>query len=75
MSEAKDSVDRLVTALGGPEELLALIEDYRRIVGALARAQDARTVLPDVRCFFGRRQLMRIALDLPESEGRAFLGR
>lgn len=68
-------LDALVSAVGGPEELLGLLDDYRKIVGSLATARDARTVLPDVRCWFGRKQLYRMAVDLPEEKGRALLGR
>jgi hypothetical protein len=65
----------LVSALGGPEELLGLLDDYRKVVGVLAAARDARTVLPDVRCLFSRKSLYRMAVDLPEEKGRALLGR
>lgn len=65
----------LVSAIGGPEELLGLLDDYRKVVGGLAAARDACTVLPDVRCWFSRKQLYRMAVDLPEEKGRALLGR
>lgn len=61
--------------VGGPEEALALLDDYRRLVGTLATARDARTVLPDMRCWASRRQLYRMAMDLPDAQGRAFLAR
>lgn len=65
----------LVNAIGGPEELLGLLDDYRRIVGAIVTAQDVRSVLPDVRCWYSRKQLYRMVVDLPEEKGRALLGR
>ncbi|MFA7238703.1 MAG: hypothetical protein WC091_01215 [Sulfuricellaceae bacterium] len=68
-------INDFVCEVGGAEEALALLADYRRLVGNLATARDARTVLPDMRCWASRRQLCRMAMDLPDVQGRAFLGR
>jgi len=81
-TDPQGRLDALVSATGGPEELMALIADYRQIVAALARACDtgtpprpAHSVVGDARTWWSRRQLMRMSLDLPEREGRLFLGR
>ncbi len=73
-SPAEESLHSLIHSLGGAEELLALLDDYRKIVGGLATASDARTVMPNVRCWFSRKQMLRIAMDLPEVKSAAFLG-
>ncbi len=80
-----DAAERLaarMSTLGGPAELLGLLDDYRQLVGLLVRAADPATpvrpahgVVQDVRTWWSRRQLLRMALDLPEREGRLFLGR
>lgn len=72
-NEHAATLERLVDDLGGPEELLALLADYRRIVGALAVAKDARSVLPDVRCWFSKKQLLRLSMDLPADRAQALL--
>ena len=81
-TDPQGRLDALVSALGGPEELLGLLADYRQIVGLMARASDpdtptrpAHSVVVDARTWWSRSQLMRMALDLPEREGRLFLGR
>lgn len=73
-TDPQGRLDAIVSAAGGVEELIGLLDDYRKIVGALAMAQDARSVLPDVRCWYSKKQLYRLALDLPEEKGRALLG-
>jgi hypothetical protein len=81
-ADPQGRLDALVSAIGGPEELLNLLADYRQITGQLARAcnpgtppRPAHSVVVDARTWWSRRQLMRMALDLPEREGRLFLGR
>lgn len=71
---AEESLHSLIHTLGGPEELLALLDDYRKIVGGLATASDARMVMPNVRCWFSKKQLLRIAMHLPDEKSAAFLG-
>lgn len=74
-SDPQSLLEALVGAIGGPSEMLELLADYRLIVGALAEAKDARTVLPDMRCWWSRKRLLRMAMDLPDDKGRALLGR
>lgn len=81
-TDPQGRLDALVSATGGPDELLGLLADYRQIVGMIARAcepgtppRPAHVVVVDARTWWSRRQLMRVALDLPEREGRLFLGR
>lgn len=72
-SEDAATLERLVDDLSGPEELLALLADYRRIVGALVVAKDARSVLPDVCCWFSKKQLLRLSMDLPADKAQGLL--
>lgn len=61
------------------EEMATLLKDYREIVSAFVRASEhgrpAHSVLKDLHCWWPRSRLLRVAVDLPEKEGRAFLGR
>lgn len=63
---------QMVDAARSQSELLPL---YREVVGRIATAQDARVVLQNMRCWWSRENMLRIAMDLPEREGRAFIGR
>lgn len=63
---------QLIDVSSDQSELLPL---YREVVGRIAMAQDARTVLPNMRCWWSRENILRIAMDLPDKEGRAFIGR
>ncbi|WP_444905307.1 hypothetical protein ACJJIU_22325 (plasmid) [Microbulbifer sp. CnH-101-E] len=49
---ASKELEALIKTLGGEIELLGLLEDYRKIIGALATARDAREVLPTAKSFF-----------------------
>lgn len=53
----------------------ALLPLYRELVGRVVTAQDARASLQDMRCWWDKEKKLRIAMDLPDREGRAFLGR
>lgn len=71
-SQCFTQMRQLIDVAGGQSELLPL---YREVVGRVAIAEDARTVLPDMRCWWGKENILRIAMDLPDKEGRAFIGR
>lgn len=62
-----------------PDEVNDLLADYRDIVkafvGAAERNRSAHSLLLDLRCFWPRKRLLRVAVDLPEDKGRSFLGR
>lgn len=53
----------------------ALLPLYREVVGRIAIAPDAGIALENMRCWWDRENMLRIAMDLPEREGRAFIGR
>lgn len=72
-SEAQQKLDALVTTLGGPEQLLGLLDDYRQVTTALATSQDANGVLPQMRCWWSRHQKTRMAADLPIHAQTPFL--
>lgn len=72
-SDDQRTLDALTASLGGPGELLALLRDYRQLVAALAEAPHANSVLPNMRCFWSRKQKCRMAIDLPEHARALFL--
>lgn len=74
-AESRRQYEQLATWLGELQEARALLPLYRELVGHIAVAQDARSTLQDMRCWWGKEKKLRIAMDLPEREGRAFLGR
>ncbi|PTU71459.1 hypothetical protein [Chromobacterium haemolyticum] len=53
----------------------ALLPLYREVVGSIVIAPDAGIALENMRCWWDREKMLRIAMDLPEREGRAFIGR
>ncbi len=57
------------------QEARLLLPLYREMTGRVSLAKDARIAMQDMRCFWGNEKKLRIAMDLPEKEGRAFLGR
>ena len=57
------------------QEAKAMLPLYREVVGRLVTAADARVSLQDMRCWWDKEKKLRIAMDLPDREGRAFLGR
>lgn len=57
------------------QEAKALLPLYREVVGRIVTAADARASLQDMRCWWDKEKKLRIAMDLPDREGRAFLGR
>lgn len=70
---AQEKLDALVATLGGPEQLLGLLTDYRQVTAALATARDANSVLPQMRCWWSRHQKARMAADLPVEAQAPFL--
>ena len=58
--------------LQGAKSMLPL---YREVVGRIVTAADPRASLQDMRCWWDKEKKLRIAMDLPDREGRAFLGR
>lgn len=57
------------------ESARKLLPLYRQLVGRISTADDARVALSDMRVWWGSENKLRIAADLPEHEGRAFIGR
>lgn len=57
------------------QEAKALLPLYREVVGRIVTAADARVSLQDMRCWWDKEKKLRIAMDLPDREGRAFIGR
>lgn len=73
LDEQQCALNELVSSVGGPGELLGLLSDYRQLTAALATAKDANSVLPHMRCWWGRKQKIRIAADLPNAARGVFL--
>lgn len=72
---SRQQYEQLAAWLVELQEAKVLLPLYRQLVGAIAVAPDARTALQSMRCWWGKENKLRIAMDLPEHEGRAFLGR
>ncbi|TAM33481.1 MAG: hypothetical protein EPN61_18405 [Burkholderiaceae bacterium] len=67
------ALDALVASMGGPGEVLGLLQDYRQLVAALATERNPAMVLPNMRCFWTRKQKTRLAVDLPAHARAPFL--
>lgn len=52
-----------------------LLTGYRTLVGKIVMTSDANEALQNMRCWWSEENKLRIAADMPEHEGRAFLGR
>lgn len=72
-TESQKALEQLVSELGGPEELLGLLADYRQITTAFVSAKDPSSALPQMRCWWTKKQKIRMAADLPEQARGAFL--